>query len=49
MAGTMPMKGAREGHELARLGLVRVEYSSISQPFFTITDAGRRALEEAVS
>ena len=44
MAGTMPMKGARAGHELARLGLAHVEYSSHSQPFFTISSKGRRVL-----
>lgn len=43
--GTMPMKGARAARALADLGLVLVEYNDVHQPFFSLSTAGKRALD----
>lgn len=45
VGGTMPMLGAKMGRRLEDLGFARVRYSSVMQPYFIITAAGRRELE----
>ncbi|KQO98614.1 hypothetical protein [Leifsonia sp. Leaf264] len=44
LGGTLPMKGAKAGHDMVNLGYARVLYTEYSQPLFSITDTGRAVL-----